>query len=66
MRYRSHRHSVMPSSGTYQILCSDGRVDRIAGRTFTNYDEAYKVLEEYYKDFCCSDESLIYRIELVN
>lgn len=56
----------MPSSDTYQIHCSDGRADRIAGRTFPNYDEAYKVLEEYYKDSCCSDESLIYRIELVN
>ena len=52
----------MPSASTYLILRSDGRSDRIAGRLFDNYDEAYEVLENYYRDSCCSDESLIYRI----
>ncbi|MFN9546776.1 MAG: hypothetical protein ACK6AD_06860 [Cyanobacteriota bacterium] len=52
----------MPSPSSYQIVRSDGQQDRIAGRLFSSYDEAYDLLEDYYRDACCSDGSLLYRI----
>jgi len=47
---------------TFEIIRPDGRKDGIAGRQFANFDEAYAVLEQYYADTCCSDDSETYRI----
>jgi hypothetical protein len=47
---------------TYTIIRDDGIDDGIAGRSFASFDEAYIVVESYYADTCCSDESATYRI----
>jgi hypothetical protein len=47
---------------TYTIIRDDGIDDGIAGRSFSSFDEAYIVVESYYADTCCSDESETYRI----
>lgn len=47
----------------YRISRDDGQGDQIAGQTFASYDEAYAVLERYYRDLCCSDDREYYRIE---
>ena len=39
----------------YQIKRFDGEHDDITNQTFDNYDEAYDLLENIYKDICCSD-----------
>ena len=46
----------------YEITRADHLADRIAGRRFASFNEAYAVLEQYYSDSCCSDESETYRI----
>jgi hypothetical protein len=46
----------------YEITRADGVLDRIAGRRFASFNEAYAVLEQYYADSCCFDESETYRI----
>lgn len=52
----------MTQKTTYEITRADGVPDRIAGRRFARFDEAYAVLEEYYADSCCTNQSEIYRI----
>lgn len=52
----------MASGTTYTITRDDGRQDDIAGRSFASFDEAYIVVESYYADTCCSDDSETYRI----
>lgn len=52
----------MATPTTYTIIRDDGLCDGIAGRRFASFDEAYIVLESYYADTCCSDESETYRI----
>jgi hypothetical protein len=52
----------MATTTTYTIIRDDGLDDGIAGRRFASFDEAYIVLESYYADTCCSDESETYRI----
>ncbi|MFM9047815.1 MAG: hypothetical protein ACKOPT_04810 [Cyanobium sp.] len=47
---------------TYTITRDDGLQDDIAGRSFASFDEAYVVVESYYADTCCSDDSETYRI----
>ena len=47
---------------TYTIIRDDGLNDGIAGRRFASFDEAFIMLESYYADICCSDESETYRI----
>ncbi len=47
----------------YQIVRDDGKIDSIAGKKFSSYDEAYALLERYYADLCCSDDREYYRIE---
>jgi hypothetical protein len=52
----------MAFPATYTIVRDDGGRDGIAGRCFASFDEAYLVLESYYADSCCSDDSETYRI----
>ncbi len=39
----------------YLITRNDNEKDYIAGQIFENYNEAYDLLEEVYRDVCCSD-----------
>ena len=39
----------------YKVIRDDGEFDEITNQVFTNYDEAYDVLETIYADICCSD-----------
>jgi hypothetical protein len=52
----------MGSDCTYAIIRDDGQNDGIAGLSFASFDEAYVVVERYYADSCCSDDSPTYRI----
>ena len=52
----------MADCTTYRIIRDDGLQDDIAGRSFASFDEAYVVVESYYADTCCSDDSETYRI----
>ena len=40
---------------TYQIIRYDGEIDDITNQSFHSYDEAYDLIENVYKDLCCSD-----------
>ena len=37
------------------ITRNDGKEDEVTMQEFTNYDDAYDLLEEIYGDICCSD-----------
>ncbi len=39
----------------YTIRRYDESEDELTSLTFDNYDDAYNLLEEIYKDLCCSD-----------
>jgi hypothetical protein len=52
----------MADPTTYAIVRDDGQHDDIAGRRFASFDEAFVVVESYYADTCCSDDSQTYRI----
>ncbi len=39
----------------YKILRFDGEEDAITSQTFSNYAEAYDLLEKIFGDICCSD-----------
>ncbi len=39
----------------YRITRQDGEDDDITSQSFDNYDDAYDLLEEIYRDICCSD-----------
>ena len=39
----------------YKIVRIDGKEDDVTSQTFSNYEDAYDLLEEIYGDICCSD-----------
>tara|TARA_A100000164_G_scaffold30897_1_gene23850 strand:+ start:330 stop:497 length:168 start_codon:yes stop_codon:yes gene_type:complete len=39
----------------YKIKRIDGNEDEITSKTFSNYDDAYDLLDRIYGDICCSD-----------
>ena len=39
----------------YKIVRIDGKEDDVTSQTFSNYDDAYDLLEKIYGDICCSD-----------
>ena len=39
----------------YKIKRDDGKSDNITNQSFQNYDDAYDLLANIYKDICCSD-----------
>ena len=39
----------------YRIIRIDGKEDDVTLQTFSNYADAYDLLEEIYGDICCSD-----------
>ena len=39
----------------YKILRIDGEEDALTSQTFSNYEEAYDLLDKIYGDICCSD-----------
>ena len=39
----------------YKIERIDGKSDDITSQVFNNYDDAYDLLANIYKDLCCSD-----------
>ena len=47
---------------SYLIQRDDWISDGIAGQVFDSYDAAYAVVERYYADMCCLDDSEYYRI----
>ena len=47
----------------YKIIRLDGMQDDLTTQTFSNYADAYDLLEKIYGDICCSDadyENIIY------
>ena len=40
---------------TYKIIRIDGKNDKLTAQSFDNYSDAYDLLEELYRDLCCSD-----------
>ena len=47
----------------YKIVRSDGKEDDVTFQTFSNYADAYDLLDKIYGDICCSDadyEDIIY------
>ena len=39
----------------YKIVRIDGKEDNLTLQTFSNYAEAYDLLDKIYSDICCSD-----------
>ena len=39
----------------YKIVRIDGKEDNITSKTFSNYADAYDLLDKIYRDICCSD-----------
>ena len=39
----------------YKIVRFDGKEDDITSQTFSNYADAYDLLDKIYGDMCCSD-----------
>ncbi len=39
----------------YKIVRIDGKDDDITLKTFSNYSDAYDLLDKIYGDICCSD-----------
>ena len=39
----------------YKIIRIDGKDDKLTSQIFDNYSYAYDLLEELYRDLCCSD-----------
>ena len=47
----------------YKIVRIDGEEDDVTSQTFSNFADAYDLLDEIYGDICCSDadyEEIIY------
>jgi len=40
---------------TYKIIRVDGNEDNLTSQTFSNYADAYDLLEKMYGNICCSD-----------
>ena len=39
----------------YKFVRDDGKEDDLTSQTFSNYADAYDLLEKMYGDLCCSD-----------
>ena len=39
----------------YKIVRIDGKDDDVTSQTFSNYADAYDLLDKIYGDICCSD-----------
>ena len=39
----------------YKIVRIDGKEDDVTSQTFSNYEDAYDLLEKKYGNVCCSD-----------
>ena len=39
----------------YKIVRIDGKEDHVTSQTFSNFEDAYDLLEKIYGDICCSD-----------
>ena len=39
----------------YKIVRIDGKEDDVTSQTFSNFADAYDLLDEIYGDLCCSD-----------
>ena len=39
----------------YRIVRIDGKEDEVTSQTFSNYADAYDLLDKIYGDKCCSD-----------
>ena len=39
----------------FKIVRIDGEEDDVTSQTFSNYEEAYDLLNKIYGDICCSD-----------
>ena len=39
----------------YKIVRIDGKEDDVTSQTFSNYEDAYDLLDKLYGDICCSD-----------
>ena len=39
----------------YRIVRIDGKEDDVTSKTFSNYKDAYDLLDGIYGDICCSD-----------
>ena len=39
----------------YKIIRIDGKEDDVTSQTFSNYADAYDLLDKIYGDRCCSD-----------
>ena len=39
----------------YKIIRIDGKEDDLTSQTFSNYADAYDLLDKIYGDICCSD-----------
>ena len=44
----------------YRIIRIDGKEDNVTCQTFSNYRDAYDLLDKIYGDICCSDEDINY------
>ena len=40
---------------TYKIIRIDGKDDELTAQSFVKYSDAYDLVEELYRDLCCSD-----------
>ena len=40
----------------YKIVRIDGKEDDITSQTFSNYADAYDLLDKIYGETCCSDD----------
>ena len=48
---------------TYKLIRIDGKDDELTAQSFEKYSDAYDLLEQIYRDLCCSDadnEDIIY------
>ena len=39
----------------YKIIRTDGKEDQVTTQSFSNYKDAYDLLDKIYGDICCSD-----------
>ena len=40
---------------TYKIVRIDGKEDEVTSQNYSNYADAYDLLDKLYGDICCSD-----------
>ena len=40
---------------SYKIIRIDGKQDDLTSQNFSNFDDAYNLLDKIYGDICCSD-----------